>query len=74
MQSNNSTNFIGVIYDKTRGKWRAEIMYGGKKIFLGRFNNIEDAKISRLNAEFEYFGKDFAPQKHLFDYYKIPTR
>lgn len=71
IQNNNTTDFIGIIYDKTRNKWRVEIMYQSKKIYLGRFNDIEEAKIVRLNAELKYFGKDFAPQRHLFEQYNI---
>lgn len=73
MQRNNNTNFIGVIYDTARKKWRAEIRCQSKDIYLGRFDEIEDAKIARLNAEFKYFGQEVAPQRHLFKYYGIPS-
>lgn len=36
----------GVHYDKANKKWVAVIGRNGKRIFLGRFDNIEEAKIA----------------------------
>ena len=70
IKSINKSGFIGVYWDKSRNKWAARIKLNYKGIFLGRFTNKEDAIKARLKAEKEYFG-EFAPQKHLFEQYKI---
>ena len=41
-------------------------------MFLGHFDNKDDAIRARLNAEVKYFG-EFAPQKHLYEQYGIKT-
>ena len=43
----------------------------GKRTYLRRYNNFEEAVIVRLKAELQYWGEDFAPQRHLFEQYKI---
>lgn len=69
-QKNNTSGVTGVYWDKSRNKWYAVININKKPVNLGRFSNKEDAIITRLNAEYEYYG-EFAPQKHLFKDYKI---
>lgn len=49
----------------------AQIKYNYKRIFLGYYDDIEDAIRARLKAELKYFGKEFAPQRHLFKEYGI---
>lgn len=44
--------------------------YDRKGIFLGYYNNKDDAIKSRLTAEQKYFGR-FAPQRDLFEKYSI---
>jgi hypothetical protein len=39
----NKSGKKGVSWDKTTGKWRAEIRANGKKYNLGRFKTIEEA-------------------------------
>ena len=40
-----SSRFFGVHFDKSCNRWRAQIPYQGKRIYLGRFDNeIEAAK------------------------------
>lgn len=51
---NNTSGFRGVRWDKTRGKWRAEIKINQKGILLGRFETIEEAKEARENADKRY--------------------
>lgn len=70
-QNNNKSGFVGVYWDKQTSMWRAQIKINNKIITLGRYNNITDAVITRLQAELEYFGIDFAPQRHLFEQYNI---
>ena len=69
LASNNTSGVAGVC-KTTNNKWCANIGYNGKRIYLGRFDNKEDAIKRRLLAEREYF-KEFAPQKHLFEEYGI---
>ena len=66
---------IGVYYDnreksKSNKHWYSQLKYNGKIKCLGTFLNKEDAIIARLQAELKYFG-EFAPQRHLFEKYKI---
>lgn len=63
--STNTSGVTGVTFDKKRERWVATIMQDHKRIFIGRFQNIEDAISARLNAEIYLFGK-FAPQRDLY--------
>jgi hypothetical protein len=51
MYSNNSSGAVGVYWDNTSGKWLAEIKTNGKKKFLGRFKDKNDAIAVRRGAE-----------------------
>lgn len=70
IQRNNISGITGVGWVKRLQKWRARIAYDEKEIYLGVFENKEDAIRARLIAEKKYFG-EFAPQKHLFEEYSI---
>jgi len=50
---NSKTGIKGV--RKQKETWRAEICHNGKKIYLGLYENIEDAKNARIAAEKKYF-------------------
>lgn len=39
----NTSGIKGVIWDKQRGKWKAQITLSGKKHYLGLFENMDDA-------------------------------
>ena len=60
-----SSKYKGVSFDKSRGKWTAEIwckeLFGRKKKFLGRFNTEEEA----YNA-----WKKFVLENHLEKFYE----
>ena len=56
LPSNNTSGVLGVCYDNTRHKWKAEIKVDGKKLHLGRFDAKEDAIKARIEAEDMYFG------------------
>jgi hypothetical protein len=45
-----------VCWDKSRGKWKADIRFRGKKYNLGRFDDINDAIEARKEAEKQLFG------------------
>ena len=70
LTSKNSSGFIGVYWQKNIKKWSARIGLNSKDLNLGYFTNKEDAIKARLEAEAKYFG-EFAPQRHLFEQYKI---
>lgn len=70
IQKNNTSGVRGVKWDAEYEKWYSQININNKRIFLGRFNNKNDAIIARLKAELKYLGND-APQRHLFEQYKI---
>ena len=70
-QSNNTSGFIGVYFNKSNNNWQAAIGVNKKWIYLGYFNNKENAIKARLHAELKYFGKEFAPQRDLFEKYGI---
>lgn len=69
-QRNNVSGVTGVGWVKKLNKWRARITFNEKEIYLGVFDNKNDAIRERLKAEKEYFG-EFAPQQHLFEQYEI---
>lgn len=56
-QKNNKSGYKGVSWDKTRNKWKADIMVNKKTIYLGRFNVINDAARAYNNAAVKYFGE-----------------
>lgn len=55
VNSNNTSGFRGVSYDKTRNKWKAYIRLKYKTITLGRFNTKEEAIKARMRAEEKYY-------------------
>lgn len=57
LQSNNTTGFRGVYWDKARAQWSAEIKVMGKKRFLGRYASIEEAAAVRDEASKIHFGE-----------------
>ena len=57
MQHNNISGFKGVSWDKGHEQWRAYITHDRKRIWLGRFDKIEDAALVRLHAAKERFGE-----------------
>lgn len=53
----NSSGASGVHYCERDDKWIARISVNGKRIYLGSFNNKEDAIRIRKEAEIKYFGE-----------------
>lgn len=51
LPKNNTSGVKGVSWNKACGKWSAQIKVNGKKIHLGTFTNIEDARQARQTAE-----------------------
>lgn len=55
--SNNKSGVKGVCWDKDANKWLAQIQIKNKKIKLGRFIRLEDAKLAYETASVKYFGE-----------------
>lgn len=60
-QSNNKTSLKGVYWKKPqgtrKGKWIAQITFGGKRIHIGRFDTSEQAAKAYDEAAKKYFGE-----------------
>ena len=56
ISSRNTSNVKGVCWHKRAKKWCARIMIDGIHVFIGLFDNLEDAKIARVNRANEVFG------------------
>lgn len=56
MQKNNTSGFVGVNYNKKNRKWTSFIAVNSRQIYLGSFENIQDAAEARKKAEAKYFG------------------
>ena len=48
---------VGVNYVRKTNKWKAVIMINRKTIFLGYYNDLEEAIEVRKQAEIDYFGE-----------------
>ena len=57
LRIDNTSGVTGVHFDKGEQKWIARIVIDGKRIVLGEYNNFENAKRKRLEAEKEYYGE-----------------
>jgi hypothetical protein len=57
LQSNNTSGCKGVFWSKNRNKWEARIQIDGRQLYLGRFEDIADARKARSSAESKYFGE-----------------
>lgn len=53
---NNTSGIKGVTWDKARQKWVAQIVFKGKRYYLGRYFKKEDAAKIRKIAEDKLFG------------------
>ena len=54
LSSNNTTGYKGVTWDKERQKWVVYIKLDNKHIYIGRFDEIEEADSARRKAELKY--------------------
>lgn len=71
IRKNNTSGFVGVHFDNASNNWVATIKYSDKKTHLKKTKDKNEAIRLRLEAELKYFGKEFAPQRHLFEEYGI---
>ena len=58
-RKNNKSGVVGVYYERSSGKWYAQISIEGKHMTLGAFDNKNDAINARRSAEEKYFGDFF---------------
>ena len=56
LSNNNTSGCKGVYFNKRAKKWRAHIQIDGININIGYFDNLEDAKIARVNRANQAFG------------------
>jgi len=54
LHKGNKSGHKGVMWNKHRNKWTATIGFKGKQIFLGNFDDKQDAIKARQRAEEEY--------------------
>ena len=52
--SHNTSGVMGVVWDKSREKWRSQIGVGGKVVKLGRYADKDEAIRVRKQAEVKY--------------------
>ena len=55
MLKNNTSGVKGVSWNKRFNNWETYITFQGKRIYLGRFKNKQDAIKARKEAEEKYF-------------------
>ena len=53
INTNNTSGFIGVYWNKQKSKWHSRIYIKGKCKNVGFFNNLSDAVLARINAEYD---------------------
>ena len=56
LNKNNKSGIKGVGWHKRDRKWTAQIKINNKSIYLGSYDDIEDAKIARQKKSAELFG------------------
>ena len=57
IQSNNTSGYVGVSWNKKINKYRAYIKINYEQIHLGYYENFEDAIEARRQGELKYFGE-----------------
>lgn len=57
LRSDNHSGVTGISYNTNRNKWLVRITVNKKTIFLGEFENFNDAIKARKEAEIKYFGE-----------------
>lgn len=71
LRHTNKSGVMGVLWSDDRKKWIARIKHNYTNHTLGYYDSFDIAVRRRLEAEIEYFGAEFAPQRNLFEKYGI---
>ena len=50
-RAHGKNNFLGVSWQKSRNKWRADICLNGKQKLIGRFDSENDARLAYISAK-----------------------
>lgn len=56
-RKDNKSGIKGVNWDNKSNKWVVRISINHNRLFLGRYDNLEDAKFIREQAEEKYYGE-----------------
>lgn len=59
MAKNNTSGYKGVYWRESRKKWEVLIYVDGRRLYLGRYSDLDDAHKAYVEAAVKYFG-DFA--------------
>lgn len=62
ISTKNTSGHVGVYWDSSRNKWCAILNANKKRIYIGRFDDFNEAVIAREQAEEKYMG-EFSPKK-----------
>lgn len=54
MRSDNTSGITGVVWDKTKRKWRAQIKMNGRGVTLGYFETLDEAAAVRKETSAKY--------------------
>lgn len=50
----NTSGVVGVVWHKSKQRWQAQIGVNNRMIFIGQYENFDDAVAARKSAEVEY--------------------
>ncbi len=61
LHGRNTSGYKGVHWNKEQRRWRARIMFDGKRKLLGDFKTLEEARAAYAAAAMQYHGKFARP-------------
>jgi glucan biosynthesis protein len=57
LMKTNKSGVTGVLFEKSRKKWRVTVKVNSKSILIGRFNDFDVAVKARKQAQHKYYGE-----------------